>query len=1084
MNKHILRLSAVYIALVNCAWGQSTDGQGAQGIQLKLDSNLTLQQAGRFNDVPAGIVNSQNSPLADTPPMNIIRDAGAELVHMIELAVERDGIPADGQSAVVLTIRLFDKNNKPVLLPTRVTLESSLGRFKRLDRLDNIDLDKIEPGNQLMVQNGVGQITLVAPHEPGDANIRATSGRTFVEGRLSFIPDLRPMIAVGLIEGIINFRSFDPSKLQNRSRDTFDQELRQFQRQFNDGKGDAAVRAAFFLKGAVKGEYLLTMAYESDKEMRDRFFRDIHPDEYYPVYGDASIKGYDAQTTSRFYVRVDNKKSYFMFGDLLTGSTNEGRKLGNYSRTLTGVKEHYENKNLSVNVFAAKDNLRQVVDEFPARGVSGWYNLSKQYQGLTNSEKVEVVTRDRNQRAVILNTVLLARGSDYELAPFSGQILLNRPIPSFDVNLNPNFIRVAYEIEEGVDRFWVGGADAQVKLGERIEVGASIVEDRNPTLPYKLKSANSTIKLGEKTFVSAEYAQTNGQSGSGINVVDPVSATDKTGKAARVELRHNGEDLQARVYASKSGSGFDNPSSGILPARIEAGGYATYNINDKTRLIANATRSEDRLTTGKLDSVQASIERAITDNLKFELGLHRAKSNGVDQTPTLPASATTPTTSIGVGLNGGSNILPRSATEVLTDKTDLNSVRAKITAQSTGGKASAYIEGEQDTKEKEKRLVALGGDYRFSDRGRFYGRIEDIKNETDSQRAAVIGIDTTYMKDGQYFNEYRLRDSIDKRSSESAIGVRNLWTISEGLRFSTGLEYLRAHEGDGISATAATFGVDYTANPLWKASARLEGRRDNNPVDQTTNWLSTFGLARKLDRDWTFLGKNIYSLTDHTATADQVNERFQMGFAYRDTDTNRINWLSRYQYSYNKNDPALGSRVDTLITAPILSTPLKIVHELSTHVDYHPSRPHFINGGYAVRWIKETNDDNANGRQQNNFLQHWLHGRYMYDFTERLDIGLLGSIKYSPNGDRVATRTREYSLGAEIGYLMHQNLWASLGYNFIGFNDPEGLVNENYTSKGPFLRLRYKFDHHTFSGKDPAINKTLIPDTTKLDEKK
>ncbi|MGB8338786.1 MAG: Ig-like domain-containing protein [Burkholderiales bacterium] len=1086
MNKTILRFSAVYIALVNAAWGQSVDGQPTQGIQLKLDSNLTLQQAGRFNDIPAGAINSQNSPLADTPPMNISRDAGAEMVRMIELAVERDGIPADGQSSVVLTVRLFDKDNKPVTLPTRVTLETSLGRFKRLDRTEGLDFDKIEPGNQIMVQNGVGQITLLAPHEPGDATIRATAGRTFVEGRLSFIPDLRPMIAVGLIEGIINFRSFDPSKLTSpRSRDTFDQEMHNYQHQFNEGKGDAGIRAAFFLKGAVKGEYLLTMAYESDKETRDRFFRDIHPDEFYPVYGDSSIKGYDAQTTSRFYFRVDNKKSYFMFGDLVTASTHEGRTLGNYSRTLTGVKEHYENKNVSVNVFGAKDNLRQVVDEFPARGVSGWYNLSKQFQGLTNSEKVEIVTRDRNQRAIILKTELLTRLTDYQLEEFSGRILLSRPVPSFDANLNPNFIRVSYEIDQGGERFWVGGADAQVKLGERLEVGASFVEDRNPTTPYKLKSANSTAKLGEKTFVSAELAQSNGQSGSGANVIDPVidpiAAADKTGKAARIELRHNGEDLQARLYASKSGSGFDNPSSGILPARTEAGAIATYKIDDKTRIIVNATRSEDRLTEGRLDSVQASVERSITDNLKFEFGLHRAKSNGIDQTPTLPATTTTSPT--GIGLTGGSNILPRSSTEVLTDGTDLTSVRAKLTAQSTGGKASAYIEGEQDTSVHEKRLVALGGDYRFSDRGRLYGRIEDIKNETASQRAAVIGVDTSYMKDGQIFNEYRLRDSIDKRSSENAIGVRNLWTISEGLRFSTGFEYLRAIEGDGTTGTAASLGVDYTANPLWKGSARLEARRDNSPTDSTINLLSTLGLARKLDRDWTFLGKNIYSLTNRSTAEDQVNERFQMGFAYRDTDTNRINWLSRYQYSYFKNDPALGASTDPSL--PSLQQPLKLVHELSTHVDYHPSRPHLLNGGYAARLVKDTFAKADGTRQQSNYLEHWLHGRYMYDFTERFDIGLIGSLKYNPNADGLQTRTREYSAGIEFGYLMRQNLWASLGYNFIGFKDSlTGLADDNYTSKGPFLRLRYKFDHHTFSGNDPTVNKTLIPDATKPDEKK
>jgi hypothetical protein len=1082
MNKTVLRLSALYIALVNTAWGQSADGQ--QGIQLKLDSNLTLEQAGRFNDVPSGAINSQNSSVADTPPVNIARDAGADLVKMIELAVERDGIPADGQTGVVLTVRLFDRDNKPVTLPTRVTLETSLGRFKRIDRLEGLDNDKVEPGNQIMVQNGIGKITLIAPNEPGDAKIRATSGNVFVEGRLSFLPDLRPMIAVGLIEGIINFRNFDPSKLQNRSRDTFDQELREFQRRFNDGKGDAALRAAFFLKGAVKGEYLLTMAYDSDKETRDRFFRDVHPDEFYPVYGDASIKGYDAQTTSRFYVRVDNKKSYFLYGDLLTASSSESRQLGNYSRTLTGVKEHYENKNAAVNLYAARDNLRQVVDEFPARGVSGWYNLSKQNQGLANSEMVEVVTRDRNQRAIILKTETLVRFTDYQFEEFSGRILLSRPVPSFDANLNPNFIRVTYEIDQGGDRFWVGGADGQLKLSERLEVGAGYVEDKNPASLYKLKSANAIFKLAEKTFVSAEFAQSNGQSGQGINV-DPLAAAEKQGKAARVELRHNSDDLQARVFATKTGGGFDNPSAGVVAGRVEASGQATYKINDQTRVMANATRSEDRITGGKLDSIQASVERSITENLKFELGLHHAQSNGTPQAPAIPGTTTTSPTGIGLVSSTGSSIAPRSTTEVLTNGAELNSVRGKLTGTTTDKKASAYIEAEQDTKEHSKRLLAVGGDYRFSDRGRLYARAEDVKAESDKQRSVVIGMDTSYMKDGQLFNEYRLRDSIDKRNAEAAIGVRNFWTLSEGLRYSLGFERIQPLSGDGFQAMAATLGLDYTANPLWKGSARLEGRRDENPADPTTTWLNTLGLARKLDRDWTFLGKNIYSLTDHTAVADQVNERLQLGVAYRDTDTNRVNWLSRYQYSYYKNDPALGTVTDSNANTLTLAEPLKVVHELSTHVDYHPAKPHTFNAGYAARWVKDTFAKVDGTRQQSNYLEHWVHGRYMYDITERWDMGLLGTIKYNPNADGLTTHTREYGAGIETGYLMYQNLWVSLGYNFLGFRDREGgLADENYTSKGVFLRMRYKFDHNLFRGNDPAINKTLTPQSDKTEEKK
>lgn len=48
----------------------------------------------------------------------------------------------------------------------------------------------------------------------------------------------------------------------------------------------------------------------------ERLFRDIEPGEYYPVYGDSSAKGFDAQSTSKLYVRLDKGRSFAMYGDL------------------------------------------------------------------------------------------------------------------------------------------------------------------------------------------------------------------------------------------------------------------------------------------------------------------------------------------------------------------------------------------------------------------------------------------------------------------------------------------------------------------------------------------------------------------------------------------------------------------------------------------------------------------------------------------------------------------------------------------------------------------------------------------------
>ena len=65
-------------------------------------------------------------------------------------------------------------------------------------------------------------------------------------------------------------------------------------------------------------------------------------------------------------MRVDKRRSYLLYGDFTTNANIEARKLSNYSRSLTGVKEHFENERISVNAFASRDSTRQVVDEIRA----------------------------------------------------------------------------------------------------------------------------------------------------------------------------------------------------------------------------------------------------------------------------------------------------------------------------------------------------------------------------------------------------------------------------------------------------------------------------------------------------------------------------------------------------------------------------------------------------------------------------------------------------------------------------------------------------------------------------------------------
>lgn len=1044
-NRHDFRRSPLMLALqpllaMVAVTSMAAGAQQASSVTDKSARNAPLEAPGFGAVLPAGTLNEGNSNLAGQRRY-ATRGPNVALVGEIKLEIEQAAYPADGRTSARLRIRVLDRMGQTLVQPVLITVEASVGE------LLSADVDSIEPGHQIRVENGVAEVTLQSPSQPGDALIRLTAGQTSVEGKLTFLPELRPLLAVGVIEGTFNLRKLSSGALvPARRNDGFDEELRGFSRSFSDGKSDVAGHAAFFLKGKVQGDYLLTMAYDSDKNSRERMFRDIQPDQFYPVYGDSSVRGFDAQSSQRFYVRIDNEKSYLLYGDISTQAGGEARSLGQYSRSMTGVQEHYETKSASINAYASRDTLKQVIDEFPARGISGPYNVSNA-NGFTNSERVEIVTRDRNQPAIILKSVLLTRFSDYEFEPFSGRILFKSPISSLDANFNPVSIRVTYEVDQGGEKFWLGAVDGQVKLGDALEIGGSLVEDRNPLAPYKLYSFNATAKLTQHTFVFAEIARSDTQAvGQAIAQSAAPGSTQQLGKGdgKRIEIRHSDGDLSARLYAGKTDAAFNNPAATLNGGRAEAGAKVQYKIDDKTRLSAELLRSEDAATHGKREGARVSVERDLTDNIRFEVGVRRAKESSV------PASATSadigPLNNPAIGSPSSISLsAPPGTPGAGATPVDNTTVRARITGKIPSVNGSVYGEYEQDVQSATRKAAAIGGEYALFDRARLYARHEFISslsgvyglNPVQQQRATVIGLDSSYMKDGQVFSEYRMRDALAGRDAEAAMGLRNFWTVSEGVRVSTGLERLHTLAGVSRESTAVTAAIEYTRNPLWKASGRLEVRRDN--VADT--WLNTVSIARKLDNEWTVLARNIFSLSDNKTTGNKSQDRFQIGFAYRDSATNKTNALTRYEFKRERDNSAADS------------ISKRDVHIVSAHADYLVSRPWIIEAHYAGKWLDERYTGTGS-----KYAAHLLGARSTYDVTEKWDVGLIGNTLLSQVG-----KSRQYGVGLETGYRVKSNLWLSLGFNFSGFSDKD-LVDTDYTNKGVFVRLRFKFDEKIFSG--------------------
>jgi len=917
----------------------------------------------------------------------------------LRLVTDRGEAPADGASEVAVRVFLEDKDGAAVTARTPATLEATRGTLLAPD------LDPVTPGVQVFIEGGVLETALAAPGEPGEAALRVVSGPLEARAAVSFLPDLRPMLVTGLVEGKIALRNINTGAFRPTSReDAFERELRRFSEESSDGKLKAGARAAVFLKGKIPGDALLTAAYDSEKDTRERLFRDIQPDRFYPVYGDASVKGFDAQSTSTLYVRIDKDRHYLLYGDIATNDPADGaRRLGAYDRSVTGGKAHFEEGPVTANVWATRDTLAQVVDEVRANGTSGFYQLSRT-GFLENSEKVEVLTRDRNQPAVILRAAPMTRFADYELEVMTGRLLFRRPIPSVDENLNPISIRVTYEVDQGGDEFWVYGADGKVRVHERVEVGAAIARDENPTNRRQVLSANGAVEIAEGTTLVVEGAEARSESRG-------------TGYAMRGELQHRSQDVEGRVFAARSTDDFENASSGMPGGRFETGAKGSVRVTDTTRLLAEGIFTEDAETHGRRYGALGGVEQALGEWVRAEVGFRWAHETAD------PASAET------------------AATPGATPN-DVYAARLKLSLILPFlPDAEVYAEGEQDLVDQDKHLLALGGSYRIDERTRVYARHELIStfggpfsmNGAQSRNSTVVGVDSEYLKDAHAFTEYRARDAITGREAEAAIGLRNLWTVSERVRLHTSLEWLNPVKGDGSEETAAATGaVEYVNDPDWKGTARLELRYG----EAADGLLTSAGLGWKVSRDWTLLSRALLSIDDGKGDrGNRVIGRAQAGAAWRQTDVNMWSALFRIEERYEDDRTSADAvrRRDVLLW--------------SSHVNFQPVPAWVLSARVAGKALQ----DRSNGLSSES-LAHLFQARTTVDLTDRFDLGFMGSALCS--GDLSSI---EWGLGAEVGARVFQNLWVTVGYNILGWRDRD-LAGDEETDQGVYVGFRFKFD--------------------------
>jgi len=749
--------------------------------------------------------------------------AGVKLIMRTRV----DTLPADGgRSTVAIDIVINDANGYPANGVYFVSLGTTAGEFVEPD------LQSSEPGTQIRVENGRGKIHLRSSDLTGPMRITARAGNMESSLNILQIASARPLIGAGFVS--IGGRL---SRVQEGDDARHDVE---------DGfKGHA--RAAVFLKGRVRRDLTMTLSYDSDKDRDTRLLRDVNPNDYYATMGDSSIRGYEAQSRSKLFLKLERDRHSIMWGDYLTDHQSDTHDLARVQRTLTGFNAIYDDRRDRVQLFAARQSDIRTSEEIPGNGTAMLFRLSDA-PIVANSEVVELLVRDLDNPGLVIELDRLQRGPDYQIDSLTGLLSFSSVIPTVDSNFNPVSVRVSYDRSVDADDHTIVGLRWSRKFNDAIRAGISLTEDQNPLSGYRLAGVHLTAKPTHNTELRASLA---GQRHN-INQLE--------GHAERLEIEHfwkGRRDHRSSMSWARSDERFDNPEAGLSSGREEWRLEHLQPIGNTTSLKAIAVHSAS-------SSDQQRIGNA-------SLGLTRRINQW--------------------SLNAGTRFV---WSENPSGRESFNTLFAGVEKRfvlRNGKPLSLSADYERDISDSQRFKVNLGARMEVHDHVSIYANYEfdrgvglrSITSTGDGTRKFIVGVESDVLPATEIYSEYRMRSGFSQSEIETASGIRGRYEIEPGLNFSPAFEYINILGGNDSDSIALSLGVSDTRNPNRKLTGQAEVRDTNS--NRYYGFRAT--LAQRLNVDWTTLVREEFTQQTPDVGELSARHRFTLGFARRPKLNNR-----------------------------------------------------------------------------------------------------------------------------------------------------------------------------------------------------
>ncbi len=750
-------------------------------------------------------------------------------VETIELNYNKKDLVADIQKAVDFTLILKDKNGNVISKPYFVSIVNDKGSWLSQDIAPN------DPGLQFISSGLETKLKFLPFPETGE-----TEFKIFVDGKeknykIDFKAPKRPLLINAIIEGRVNSKS---NGISLESGDDF------FEDSFSR-------RTAIFSTGSLNEEYNLTLSYDNTKTDDEVFFQKLVADDFYLVYGDNSIRGYEAQSTSKLYLMLENDNSKYLYGDYSLSWSDDSVDIGSYSRILNGYNYKYKSDKIEAEAFLSNTNSVQVIDEFPGRGVSGPYQLSRGNIS-ENSEQVKIIMYDKNNPSIELIQV---DAPPYTIDYDTGVIYFNTIIPEFDKKGNILKIRVTYEIDsKSGKKYNVYGGNLKYHFNEMVSVQGVWVKDENPETDYENRSYNFTVDMDTKGKIILETGQT-------VHM-------GETGKANMIKYINKGPKFKSKMIYYDGDSNFFNPASFVRPDAKLFSVNNTYELTDVDILQTQGFYYKDKKEDKISKQLYQGYKRIINSTTTLDIGGKYTK-NETD-------GDIKPLVTLGSKLTWGpSNI------EGLIN----------------------YLEFEQDIDDSSKKRLGVGSEYIVNKYLKLYGKYDFISTLPDTtvidrfnvSYKKLYGFELGTLDYLRFYTEYREHDN-DTFDKEVAFGFKNNVDINKNLNFSSVFERVI-----GVNKDKSTNKNDKT-NFLFSYGYKDE--KTNTSVgdlnftieNEITSILSRLAYGRKIKDDLTFAVKNRYYIQD--MKKNKKKDRFLLGIAYRDSK-DIYNSLIKYEINYD-----------------------------------------------------------------------------------------------------------------------------------------------------------------------------------------